>query len=278
MSWKDILVFADGSANGIARARMAAALAEAQGARLEVCVPALMPAPARTLTDIVVGQLAEDAARLARDDAGRAIAAVRDAVPELGERLAVQAPEIRLQEAASFAAGLGRAADVIVTGQPNAADAATLDDALIEGALLGAGRPCLMLPRWEEARPCGARVLVAWKGAREAARAVHDALPIMQRAQSVRVYQSSAGAERDVASGISRLSDHLARHGLRMDQPMIEEAKGAAGEAILAAAERLSADLIVMGGYGHSRSYEFVFGGATRTLMRSSPIAVLFSH
>lgn len=280
MSWNDILVFADGSENGLARARMAAALAQEHGARLEVCIPALMPAPVHGAGEPLIQDMADAAAKLARDDAGRAREAVRASVPELGERLVIEAPEMLLSHAHELAAGLARASDLVVLGQPIAEDASALDAALFEGALMESGRPCLMLPRWTDPRPLGRRVLVAWTGAREAARAAHDALPLLARAESVRVFHVATGGERagEGPLGLARITSHLARQGARVEEPVHETARGGAGEAILTAASAWAADLIVMGGYGHSRAREFVFGGATRTLIRSSPVAALFSH
>lgn len=280
MSWKDIIVFADGSKNGVARAQMAGKLAREQGARLEICVPAVIPAPAYGDSAPVVAEMADEALKLAQDDAGRALAAAREAAPELD--VSAQAPETLVSSASRLAGALGRAADLVIVGQPIASDASRLDDMLFEGALFAAGRPCLMLPRWEAPKPWGRRVLAPWKGAREAARAVHDALPLLAAAQSVLLFRAGAGLEREGEGplGVARLASHLARHGVKVEEPLVEARGGGGdvGQSILCAAQDFDADLVVMGGYGTSRLRELVFGGATRTLLHSSPIPVLFSH
>jgi nucleotide-binding universal stress UspA family protein len=276
MAWKDVLVFVDGSQNGLARARMAAGLAMAHAARLEICVPAIMPALGRRDDIALISDLCEEARLLARDDAGRVVDVVRAAFPTLSDRISVEAPETTLAHAAKFAAELAFGDDLVVVGQPIEADASHLDDALLQGALLGSGRPCLVLPRWPEPRSLGKRILVAWKGVREAARATHDALPLMMRADQVRVF--AAGAEPASSSILSRLMSHLARHGVPMDTPTQPATGDAIEDVILREAKRFDADLIVMGGYGHSRTGEMLFGGATRAILRASPVPVLLSH
>jgi nucleotide-binding universal stress UspA family protein len=276
MAWKDILVFADGSENGLARARIAAKLAVAHAARLEMCVPAIIPAPGRPDDVTLIRELSEQARQLARDDAGRVLDVVRAAFPALSDRISVEALETTLAHAAKFAAELAFGDDLVVVGQPIEEDASHLDDALLQGALLGSGRPCLVLPRWPEPRSLGKRILLAWKGVREAARAAHDAVPLLVRAAQVRVF--AAGAEPASSSILSRLMSHLARHGVAIDSPTQLVAGDAIGEVILREAKRFDADLIVMGGYGRSRTGEMLFGGATRTILRASPAPVLLSH
>ena len=113
------------------------------------------------------------------------------------------------------------------------------------------------------------RILVAWNGSREAARAVHDALPFLLAAERTTVLivdpqaQSSNVGEPPGAD----LAAHLARHGVRVEIKTVPGGGLAAGDAILAQAADEGADLLVMGGYGHSRLWEMVLGGATRHLL-----------
>jgi nucleotide-binding universal stress UspA family protein len=186
------------------------------------------------------------------------------------------APEATLADVRSLAAVRGRIADLVVLGQPIAADLSQVDDLVFEGTLFGAGAPCLMLPRWERPRVWGRRVLIAWKSSPEAARAVREAMPLLQRADAVGVYHFAEAPEE--TSDVDALVQHLGRHGVRIDQAVREGGAGAAGEAILAAAGGFGADLVVMGGYGHTRLHETIFGGATRTLARFSQTALFLSH
>lgn len=151
-----------------------------------------------------------------------------------------------------------------------------------ESVLLHSGRPLLVLPyAGTPAMPPDGRVLVAWDGGREAARAMHDALPLLKQAREVEivVFASSAdlGDPRHGPLPGADIGLWLARHGIKVvvkkmdiDIPV--------GEALLSHAADTDAQLIVAGGYGHARLRETVLGGVTRTLLRSSPVPLLLSH
>lgn len=168
----------------------------------------------------------------------------------------------------------GRYADIVVVSQRRPhAEEKRLND-LAEELMLGAGRPVLIIPYAAAPKPIGKRVLVAWDASREAARAVADAIPIMEYADTVEVFVANgAGAVQgtDIAA-------HLARHSLNVEVYTTETGDTPIGEALLNRATDSDADLIVMGGYGHSRFRESVFGGVTRHLMEHMTIPVLMSH
>jgi hypothetical protein len=141
---------------------------------------------------------------------------------------------------------------------------------------------------------CGRRVLLAWSGKRESARALRDALPLLQRAEQVEVVMHAAAApgEEAEADPLAPVLAHLARHGVsargrvvhagepsileRMQRPWTPDAPVA--ESLLSHAADSGADLIVMGGYGHSRAWELVLGGVTRTVLQTMTVPVLMSH
>lgn len=279
MDWKNILVLADGSDNGLARAEMGGALAVQHGAYLEICVPACLPKLSASGGTSIANEVFDEASRGARDDAAAAVARILFEFPQLEGRVISQTPEATLADMPRLVGSLARTSDVILVGQPIAEDVSRLDDALLEGVLLRSGRPCLMLPRSSEAREFGKRMLIAWKGVRESARAVHDALPLLQRAEAVRIFLSGKGSELDGEGpeGLSRVAERLTQHGVRVEAFRVGSISEA-GRAILTEAEEWSADLIVMGGYGHSVFRERALGGATRAAIRSSPIPVLLSH
>lgn len=279
MAWKDILVFVDGSESGLVRADVAAALASAVGADLEVCVPvfrtALLASGSLAMAIAVQDQLDREA----RDKANGTANAIRSRMLALADRLVVSTPERRPGELPSLAASLGQTCDLTIVGQPVRHGGTLADNQLLQGSLFGAGSPCLMLPRWTEPHVWGRRVLVAWKNVPEAARAVHDAMPILQRADAVCVATAVQGAAHDpsLAESVERLLRHLWRFGVRSETRTVVT-NDSAGKAVLDEVGRWSADLLVMGGYGHSRLRERVLGGVTRTALRESPIPVLLSH
>jgi nucleotide-binding universal stress UspA family protein len=119
-------------------------------------------------------------------------------------------------------------------------------------------------------------VLVAWRGARESARALHDALPLLVRAEHVMLFTAADGMEGDdsAADVLRHLLDHRVKAELR--QATLGDLD--AGTVILNAVSDSGADLLVMGAYGHSRLRELVFGGATRTVLRAMTAPTLISH
>ncbi|QDH69035.1 universal stress protein [Marilutibacter alkalisoli] len=155
--------------------------------------------------------------------------------------------------------------------------------ALFGDLLIASGRPLLMVPDSDEGRAFN-HVVIAWKSSREAARAVHDALPLLRRASSVDVLMVERGdGKRGSGNGDAERLDacligHLERHGISASLVRRPRALGFTGEAILGHALESRADLIVAGGYSRSRALERVFGGVTRHLLEQSPIPVLFSH
>jgi nucleotide-binding universal stress UspA family protein len=122
------------------------------------------------------------------------------------------------------------------------------------------------------------RVLVAWDGSRAATRAIGDAMPFLEKAKQVEVViVGNKPPKSDEAPGAD-LGQHLARHGIKTTVKRITAPDIDVQSAILSHAADSSADLIVMGGYGHSRLREFVLGGVTRGLLESMTVPVLMSH
>jgi nucleotide-binding universal stress UspA family protein len=278
MGLKDILVFADGSLNGIARARMSAAFAQDYDAHVDLYVIAQMPVRPYGEGGGALMEMMEEARQVARDDAGKAVTAMRKFLPR--ESFEILTIEATSSEVAGSAAALARAADLVIVGRPMEEDQSRVDTEILNGVLFESGRPCLVIPRWNDARTFGKKVLVAYRGTREAARALHDALPILQRAEIVRllVVDPRGDAHGEDPIGLGRMLSHLCRHGVTIETPLTRTAHGAPQDAISSALREFEADLLVMGGYGHSRLREFIFGGVTRAMLRECPTAMLLAH
>jgi nucleotide-binding universal stress UspA family protein len=154
------------------------------------------------------------------------------------------------------------------------------DVALVQSVLFGSGRPVLVFPEGLSlpVRDRFERAAIAWDGGRPAARAIADALPLLERADEVRVLVVTGEKPAARHGAAKDLVRHLATHGLAA---VVDEFE-AAGEPIGAVLRRyVSAqrpDLLVMGGYGHSRAREFVLGGATASILEAPPCPVLLSH
>lgn len=169
-----------------------------------------------------------------------------------------------------------RMADLIVSGRPR--EPSDADSRLFASLLLNSGRPVLVVPEARAQRPRFRRVVIAWKASREAARAVHDAMPLLERADKIDVVGVAEGERADLSPPDADLLRHLEAHGLKATFQRQAAGEHSTGETILQFAQVAAADIIVAGGYGHARAVEQVLGGVTRTLYKKSPIPVFFSH
>ncbi|WP_158596105.1 universal stress protein [Oleomonas cavernae] len=171
-----------------------------------------------------------------------------------------------------------RAADLIIVGRDRPQDGHR--QALEPGDLImNAGRPVLVVPPAAAPDTAPSGVLIAWKESREARRAVVDALPLLQIAAKVTVAEICEDDE--IEQSQRRLGDvaaFLGRHGVNADPVVLPAQAGSVADRLIAFAGRERAGLVVMGGYGHARMREWVFGGATREMLGHSPVCCLFSH
>lgn len=120
-----------------------------------------------------------------------------------------------------------------------------------------------------------APAVIAWNGSYEAANAVRSALPLLKLASKVTVVQFSEKKDRRFPS--TKLLEFLSRHGVRANLEK-HTTSGEVDQALVAFAQREGAGVIVMGGYGHSRAGEFLFGGVTRALLKECPVALVMAH
>jgi len=148
---------------------------------------------------------------------------------------------------------------------------------MIEAALFESGRPVLVVPYIQTADIKFDRVMLCWDGSRNAARAVADALPFLQRASQIDVVTVETKERRNSLRG-ALIAEHLARHKLKVTLKPIVAPDSDVTNVVLSQAADSETDLIVMGGYGHSRLREFILGGATRGILESMTVPVLMSH
>ena len=148
-----------------------------------------------------------------------------------------------------------------------------------ETVIFGSGRPTLILPETPRARPFElGTVAVAWDFSRAAARAVADALPLLERARKVRVVTVTNEKNLDTKHSAEELAKNLARHGIDVVLDKIDANGKAIGEVLETYALSHQVDVLVMGAYGHARWREFILGGATKSLLSRPPLPILFSH
>jgi nucleotide-binding universal stress UspA family protein len=147
-----------------------------------------------------------------------------------------------------------------------------------ENTLFDSGRPVIVVPYIHKAPFKLDRIMVCWDGSRPAARAIADAMPLLERAGSIEVVIiANERGKQDEIEGAD-MGQHLARHGLKVEVKRITRDNLDVANVLLSHSADSDANLIVMGGYGHSRLREFVLGGVTRTILHSMMVPVLMSH
>jgi nucleotide-binding universal stress UspA family protein len=203
------------------------------------------------------------------DDIGRRFRAKGQHLKEVEWRTALELPyELVSREA--------RAADLIIVGARHTGG--NVHDLVDPGViLLRAGRPLLVVPD-VVAPPQLRRVVVAWKETRECRRAVRDALPFLQQAKEVLILGIDEGQPETAKGPLSDVAGYLRRHGVVVAREVWRQARGPVAAELLHLVRDEGADLIVAGGYGHSRLGEWIFGGVTHELLASSPVCCLLSH
>jgi nucleotide-binding universal stress UspA family protein len=171
-----------------------------------------------------------------------------------------------------------RYADLVILGQYERQGVPETHPLPIAHSVLSrCGRPVLVVPAVAEANSL-ARIALAWDGSREAVRTVHDALPLLRLSQSVQIVTtigpSAEGNEVDAKS----LSAHLANHGIEVSSDVLQIRTAKEHESLREQIAQGHYDLLVMGGYSHAMWFEFIFGGATQSILLSAKIPVLVSH
>lgn len=176
---------------------------------------------------------------------------------------------------------LVRTSDLLVTDLLQPTASAQPFDKVAETLALESGRPTLLIPEHASVDdPVFERILIAWDGSRESARATFDALSLLSAATEVWITCVEEPMDgRTVAELPSvDIAETLTHHGIQTTADRIERKGRSTGEALLDRADDIGATMLVMGAYGHTRWREFVFGGATRHVLKNAALPVFVSH
>lgn len=277
MSLKSILVHVDDA--GACKPRLDAAIRVARDFQAELV--GLYLVPPIEVNPSIAALIPPDAIERREREMAQARHEAEDAFRKATTAAGLAAVEWRAPPGSpvDVAVAHARCADLLIVGQRNP-PGYLLAEELVTTVLLGSGRPVLVVP-YIGARPTlGDNVLVAWDGGREASRAIADALPLLERARRVTVIAVSreGAAHAEGSPAEARLGAWLRRHGVNVDIARHAVGDIAAGEWLLSRAADLGSDLIVMGGYGHTRMRELILGGVTRTMLQAMTVPVLMSH
>jgi len=175
----------------------------------------------------------------------------------------------------------GHYADLIIVGQhdPDTSIGPAMDE-LPDQVIMASGRPVLIIPRNFSGGDIGTKVMVGWDRGQRATRAIHDAMPLLQKADEVSVLIVNSDADPKQPGNLPAvdIAHHLARHHVKVEADHITSSDMGAGDQLLSRAADMGANLLVTGAYGHARWRELVLGGVTRQLLDTMPMPLLMSH
>jgi nucleotide-binding universal stress UspA family protein len=273
---KDVMVRLDGSAADHTRLPAAESIADLYdstiiGLFINI-MPTLVPADveAAAVGTLTLAEKAREAGDLMEERLEKRLG-------ELGRRVELRRFDAFMEDAPNIATREARSADAFVTLRPSNPGE---PDHLVESVLFGSGRHLYLVPEGRRrSKTDFESVLVAWNGSRESTRALAEAMPYIYKAKSVEV--ALAGEKEPVeldAAMAQEVISHLNHHGVSAELRHVKSRSGDVGTTLIGEARRFNADVIVMGGYGHSRLREWLLGGVTYELLHGSPISLIIAH
>jgi nucleotide-binding universal stress UspA family protein len=259
MGYKDIVVFLDATRAGAIRLDLAISLCQRFDARLMGVDVSTPEAFGTEFADAAIGLESSFQAKIAHSSIRGAYFAAES-------------------KTASWKDFYAHYADLVVATQRDEETEHLVAKGVPDDVLMSAGVPVLVLPPNWRPGMVGESVVVAWNSSRESTRAMHDALPLLQQAKRVTIFEFAPPAD-DVDSAPLLVQTHLGHHGVDSEiftWPKVKDAGPI--DALFSCLERQQADLVVAGAFGHSRLIEGLFGGASDDLLHNPSIPVLMSH
>lgn len=279
MAYKTILVHVDESSRASERIKIAAAIAMTQRAHL---IGTAMTGASRYLVQTRMLTELDPNLRTHLDFLRQRARQGLEDFEAAAQKLGMPSFEKRLvdDEAGGGICLQARYADLVVIGQndPDEVSPVVLPD-FPQYVVLNSGRPVLLVPYTGRFDNIGNRVLVAWDGSMEATHAITAALPLLRHAPLVEIVVFNADSLPQFRGSTpgKDIAGFLARHDIKTEV-LQRKADAGIGQALLAQAADLGSDLIIMGGYGHTRFREIVLGEVTRTVLESMTVPVLMSY
>jgi nucleotide-binding universal stress UspA family protein len=277
--FKDLMVQLDGTNEDEVRLAHAESIAARFQAHLTgLCsnpIPeyglAFAGAPSFVAADTVI-QLEEQV----RTEADLLLSRLKDRFARIGVPNEVRNIVELASDVAKLATSEARWADLFVASAPYRNSSSFVGNRIFEAVLFGAGHCIYVVPPKGKVRRDLRNVIVAWQDTRESARGVAEALPFLRASTHTRIV--TVDAEGDRGEAAIDIAGHLDRHGVNVEITAVEAGEKTVAEVLIDEAHKMSADLIVMGAYGHSRFREWILGGATREMLETSNVPVLIAH
>jgi nucleotide-binding universal stress UspA family protein len=275
MSFKDILVHVDSTSASRLRLRMAMSLARRFDGRISGLHVIPEPHIPPYFKPSVVERIAKIYAENARVAAKAAEALFHEEIRDCA------AWSCFAGELAESIAERARFADLLILGQFDTENPPEISAFLLPAKVVfGTASPVLVVPGALTSGDIGKRVVAAWDGSREAARAIRDAMPLLKGAEQVLLLVVDPDRQGHLRDGpnATEFGTHLGQHGVRVAVEEVPSRSNSVSETLLAQAGEFGADLLVMGAYGHSPVWEFIVGGTTQDVLQSTGIPILMSR
>jgi nucleotide-binding universal stress UspA family protein len=273
---RDVMVWLDGSLSDDIRIAAAAEIAQRFDSQVIGLFLNPLPVPGPVDGDVTGALATAELIERARQTGNTIEAMLAKRLRQLKSPVEIRRFDVLADDIAHVAAREARSADTFVALRPNGA----MDpERLVEGVLLGSGRHIYLFPETERPNIAFERILVAWNGSRESARALAEGLPFLQQANDVAVVcvTEEHSAEDEAIMGLDAVN-HLRHHGIGAGLHRVRSRDSDIAADLMAEAQRRKADLLIMGGYSHSRLRERLFGGVTYDLMHAAPVPLLLAH
>jgi len=280
MAIKDILALAIRLEDDEPALRAAGILALRFGAHATALILAVHAASNYAPEMATLSRVLEDLAAGARGTAARERSRIETWLNEVPHKFEIRDLLIETALMRREVLAHARRADlsIVTRAARPASDRARAD--LLDAVLFGSGRPVLLMPPDWRGERLFDTVVIGWDAKREAARAVHDALPLLALARDVVIATVDAkpSSSGHGATPGKDLAAHLARHGVSVRVNNVDGMGRSDGRALLDCAIAVGADMLVLGAYGHGRAEQWLLGGVTRELTLNSPIPLFMSH
>jgi nucleotide-binding universal stress UspA family protein len=273
---KDVMVRLDGTEADEMRLAVADTLVDTfQGHVIGLflnVLPLIIPPEGDSAASIYSVKLMEEA----RELGDRTEAKLTQRLARLQKPVELRRFDVFSDTIGDVAAREARSADTFVGLRPNGESREP--ENLLESVLFGSGRHLFVVPGVRPGRLMMDNIMVAWNATRESARAMAEAMPYLRKAKQVAVVSVVDEEVEDEAVMGQDAVNHLRHHGISATLHHAKKEKRDVGETLIAEAHRVKADVIVMGGYGHSRLREWLLGGATYEMMHKAPVPLVIAH
>lgn len=278
-TFRDILLPQDETPASLAALGYADGMCASFGARLNGLMFGLVPYYPMLLSSSATPEGWIRAQKQANEDASSTERRLRALYAALGSPNELKRVDAFEQEVGRICALRARTADLTVMGW-TPGETADLERAIFEACLFESGRPVLLIPPKADFHGPPPRVLIAWNGSREAARAVREALPLLRRTRLTRVVvvDSEEPDFGDLEDAADQLARHLSRHRVAAEVKRAHRSGRDVAATLVDEADHFGAGLIVLGGYGHLRAGQWVYGGATRSALAGALTPLFFAN